>query len=61
MKWGLSPFYWHEFIFQAYAGHALEVIYLTGLPDLRVSRPHGQAPPAEPRAAARPIKLRPHF
>jgi hypothetical protein len=58
MKWGLSPFYWHEFIFQAYAGHASEVIYLTGLPDMRASRPHGQSPPAEPRAAARPIKLR---
>lgn len=58
MKWGLSPFYWHEFIFQAYAGHALEVVYLTGLPDVRASRPHGQEHPAEPRAAARPIKLR---
>jgi hypothetical protein len=58
MKWGLSPFYWHEFIFQAYAGHELEVVYLTGLPDVRASRPHGQEPPAEPPAAARPVKLR---
>jgi len=58
MKWGVSSFYWHEFIFQAYAGHAREVVYLTGLPDVRRSRPHGQRPPAEPRAAARPIKLR---
>jgi hypothetical protein len=45
MKWGLSTYAWPEYIFQAYAGHVPEAVYLTGLPDIMVSRPHGQAPP----------------
>jgi hypothetical protein len=42
MKWGLSSYAWHEYIFQAYAGHDREAVYLTGLPDITASRPHGQ-------------------
>ncbi len=41
MKWGLSSYAWHEYIFQAYAGHDREAVYLTGLPDVATSRPHG--------------------
>lgn len=40
MKWGLSLRYWPEYIFEAYCGHEREVVYLTGLPDVPMSRPH---------------------
>ena len=33
--------HWNEFIFQAYHHHALEAIFLAGLPDVRSSLPHG--------------------
>ncbi|WP_305906718.1 hypothetical protein Q9L42_019480 [Methylomarinum sp. Ch1-1] len=39
MKYGLSPFYWHEYIFEAYLDARSEVIFLSGLPDIRASRP----------------------
>lgn len=42
MKWGLSSYSWHDYIFQAYAGHDREAVYLTGLPDVTASLPHGQ-------------------
>ncbi|MDD2760109.1 MAG: hypothetical protein PHH11_07430 [Methylomonas sp.] len=40
MKQGLSPCYWHEYIFEAYLDARNEVIFLTGLPDIQSSRPH---------------------
>ncbi|NRB10624.1 MAG: hypothetical protein HRU35_03285, partial [Rickettsiaceae bacterium] len=40
MKYGKSDYYWLEFIFQAYNGHTNMVIYLRGLPDVSISRPH---------------------
>lgn len=39
MKYGLSPLYWHEYIFEAYSNSRSEVIFLSGLPDIRASRP----------------------
>ena len=41
MKWGPTRDYWTEFVFEAYAGHQTEVIFLVGLPDVAESRPHG--------------------
>jgi hypothetical protein len=40
MKYGLAPYYWHEFILQAYLNHRHDVIFLTGLPDVPESLPH---------------------
>ena len=40
MKYGLSPNYWHEFIFLAYSNYRSNVIFLTGLPDIPESLPH---------------------
>lgn len=40
MKYGLSPRYWNEYIFEAYAGHDAHAIWLRGLPDVDESRPH---------------------
>lgn len=40
MKYGLSPFYWHEYIHEAYFNSRAEVIFLSGLPDVKASRPH---------------------
>jgi hypothetical protein len=40
MKYGLSPNYWHEFIFLAYVNYRSNVVFLTGLPDIPASLPH---------------------
>ena len=40
MKYGLSLNYWNEFIFQAYSNYQTEAAFLTGLPDIPLSRPH---------------------
>lgn len=40
MKYGLDPYYWHEFILLAYLNHRYDVIFLTGLPDVPESLPH---------------------
>jgi len=40
MKYGLSPNYWHEFIFLAYFNYRFNVVFLTGLPDVPESLPH---------------------
>lgn len=40
MKWGPSPAYWSEFVFEAYVNHRHDTIYLKGLPDVPTSRPH---------------------
>ncbi len=41
MKHGLSARYWPEFVFEAYASHKPEAVFLLGLPDVDGSRPHG--------------------
>jgi len=45
MKFGAPPQahrYWTEYIFEAYANFELEVVFLEGLPDVDVSRPHSR-------------------
>ncbi|MDP2311738.1 MAG: hypothetical protein Q8P41_02450 [Pseudomonadota bacterium] len=42
MKHGLSARYWPEFVFEAYANHRPEAVFLLGLPDVTGSRPHGK-------------------
>lgn len=41
MKYGLGIHYWNEYIFQAYHHHQHDAIFLTGLPDVKESLPHG--------------------
>lgn len=40
MKYGLTRDYWAEYVFEAYARHQREAIFLVGLPDVAESRPH---------------------
>jgi len=40
LKHGTFPNYWLEYIFQAYAGHTGNAIFIEGLPDDAASRPH---------------------
>ncbi len=40
MKYGPDPNHWNEYVFCAYTGHRSEVIFLTGIPDIRASLPH---------------------
>jgi hypothetical protein len=42
MKYGLNRHYWNEYIFEAYVNHVLEAIFLTGFPDLPLTRPHSR-------------------
>lgn len=42
LKYGLSPDYWPEFIFLAYANSQSNAIFLTGLPDVPESLPHAR-------------------
>ena len=42
MKWGPTRDYWTEFVFEAYANHRDDVIFLRGLPDVAESRPHSR-------------------
>jgi hypothetical protein len=42
MKYGLSLNYWNEYIFEAYAGAKTSAIFLRGLPDIDLSRPHSR-------------------
>ena len=46
MKYGRSVTYWPEYMFEAYAGHDAQAIWLRGLPDVDESRPH--APKYDP-------------
>jgi hypothetical protein len=39
MKFGPTPSYWSDFVFEAYADHRREAIFLDGLPDDPGSRP----------------------
>jgi hypothetical protein len=42
MKRGLDERFWLEYVFEAYAGHREEAIFLIGLPDIPESRPHSR-------------------
>ena len=46
MKYGAPTHghkYWTEYIFEAYSDFELEVVFLEGLPDVDISRPHSTA------------------
>jgi len=43
MKYGESPRYWSEFVFEGYANHENGVVFLAGFPDIEASRPHSRA------------------
>jgi len=40
MKRGLGERFWFEYVFEAYARHQPEAVFLMGLPDVPESRPH---------------------
>ena len=40
MKHGTDANHWNEYIFCAYCGHQHDVIFLTGIPDIKSSLPH---------------------
>jgi hypothetical protein len=42
MKRGLSERFWLEYVFEAYASHQTEAVFLMGLPDIADSRPHSK-------------------
>ncbi len=42
MKHGLDERHWSEYVFEAYANHKSEAIFLLGLPDAPESRPHSR-------------------
>jgi len=41
MKHGREPNQWNEFIFKAYHHHQFDATFLSGLPDVPGSLPHG--------------------
>lgn len=41
-KLGFSPQYWVEFVFEAYLNHIPEACFLSGVPDISLSRPHSR-------------------
>ncbi len=43
MKHGLDERFWLEYVFEAYASHRTEAVFLMGLPDIAESRPHASA------------------
>lgn len=42
MKYGLSLNYWNEYLLEAYAGVETSAVFLRGLPDIDLSRPHSR-------------------
>jgi hypothetical protein len=43
MKFGISPKYWTEYVFEGYVNNRADVIFLSGLPDIPESRPCSSA------------------
>ena len=43
MKYGLTKFYWLEYIFEAYVNHTPDLVLLTGFPDVKASLPHADS------------------
>jgi hypothetical protein len=41
MKHGPTANHWNEYIFCAYVGHQHDAVFLTGIPDIKESLPHG--------------------
>ena len=41
MKYGPDPNHWNEYLTCAYSRHQYDAIFLTGIPDIRQSLPHG--------------------
>jgi hypothetical protein len=41
-KLGFSPQYWVEFVFEAYLNHLPDACFLSGVPDISLSRPHSR-------------------
>lgn len=61
MKYGLEVNYWNEYIFQAYHHNQNDAIFLTGLPDVKGSLPHGdlrKTGPAVPKRRVRNKNLK---
>jgi hypothetical protein len=42
LKWGTTPRYWTEFVFEGYVNHEPGAIFLKGLPDVPQKRPHSR-------------------
>jgi len=42
MKYGPTPMYWPDYVFEAYVNHRADAIYLAGVPDVPESRPHSE-------------------
>jgi hypothetical protein len=42
MKYGPTPMYWPDYVFEAYVNHRADAIYLAGVPDIPESRPHSE-------------------
>jgi hypothetical protein len=40
LKYGLEPYYWHEFVFKAYHHDQHDAVFLTGIPDMKATLPH---------------------
>ena len=53
MKYGLDTNYWNEYLFQAYQHHQKEAIFLSGLPDVQGSLPHGELRKGKPELPGR--------
>jgi len=53
-KFGRSLHYWNEYVFESYYGDEPEAIYLTGFPDVPLSRPHSKETERASKLATRP-------
>ncbi|MBI2567816.1 MAG: hypothetical protein HYV63_12365 [Candidatus Schekmanbacteria bacterium] len=42
MKYGENPRYWPEYVFAGYVNYQSDVVFLTGLPDIKASQPHSR-------------------
>jgi hypothetical protein len=58
MKYGLETNYWNEYIFQAFHHNQNNAIFLTGLPDVKGSLPHGDLGKTNPVIPKRRVQNR---
>ena len=58
MKYGLETHYWNEYIFQAFHHSQNDAIFLTGLPDVKGSLPHGDLTKTDPVIPKRRVQNR---
>jgi hypothetical protein len=40
LKRGLEPNYWNEYVFTGYQNYQADVVFLTGIPDMKATLPH---------------------